>query len=110
MLAGRATAILALKDAGMHDLFGDGLADLSGMFGVSEASVNDVIHQAFVAVDEADTEAAAATAVVMGRDSAGLPPENVRRVEFDRPFLFVIRDNPTGVILFMGRVMDPSRQ
>lgn len=100
----------ALNDAGMHDLFVDGLADLSGMFGVSEASVSDVIHQAFVAVDEAGTEAAAATAVVMGRDSAGLPPENVRRVEFDRPFLFVIRDNPTGAILFMGRVMDPSRQ
>jgi serpin B len=63
-----------------------------------------VIHQAFVAVDEKGTEAAAATAVVA-------PPPSIPQVEvelnLDRPFLFLIRDAPTGAVLFMGRLADP---
>lgn len=63
--------------------------------------IQDVIHEAVVAVDEAGVEAAAATAVVIGRDSA--PPE----LRFDQPFWFVIRDNTHRLPLFVGRVADP---
>jgi len=64
-----------------------------------------VIHKAFVSVDEAGTEAAAATAVVM--PTVG-PPEEPVDVTIDRPFVFLIRDIETGTILFVGRVVDPS--
>ncbi|MFO7918766.1 MAG: serpin family protein [Anaerolineae bacterium] len=79
-------------------------ADFSGMTGSRGLFIDDVIHKAFVAVDEEGTEAAAATAVIM-RESAPLSP-----VEFtvDHPFIFLIRDRETGTILFVGRVMDPS--
>jgi serpin B len=64
-----------------------------------------VLHKAFIAVAEKGTEAAAATAVVVGRTSlpVGL------NITANRPFLFFLRDEPTGAILFMGRVADPSR-
>jgi len=65
-----------------------------------------VIHQAFIAVDEKGTEAAAATAVVMRATAAPLKQVELR---IDRPFLFVIQDDETGTILFMGRVADPTR-
>jgi serpin B len=64
-----------------------------------------VLHKAFIAVAEKGTEAAAATAVVVGRTSlpVGL------NVEVNRPFLFFVLDEPTGAILFQGRVADPAR-
>lgn len=65
-----------------------------------------MIHQAFVDVNEEGTEAAAATAVGMRAASAPPPP---RVVTVDRPFLFLIRDEKTGSILFMGRVADPRK-
>ncbi len=65
-----------------------------------------MIHQAFIAVDEKGTEAAAATAVVMRATAAPLKQVELR---IDRPFLFVIQDDETGTILFMGRVADPTR-
>jgi len=65
--------------------------------------VSDVVHQAFVKVNEKGTEAAAATAVVNGITS--LP--SGRPVEINRPFLFAIRDNATGAIVFLGRVVNP---
>ena len=77
-------------------------ADFSGMTGACELYIKAVVHKAFVSVDEAGTEAAAATAVVMGIES--LPPS----VTIDRPFVFLIRDIETGAILFVGRVTDPS--
>ena len=77
-------------------------ADFSGMTGICELFIDEVVHKAFVSVDEAGTEAAAATAVVMG--IASLPPS----VTIDRPFVFLIRDIETGAILFVGRVVDPS--
>ena len=83
--------------------FGD--ADFSGMTGNRDLFIADVIHKAFVSVDEAGTEAAAATAVVMMR--AAMPEEPVE-VTVDRPFMFMIRDNETGAILFVGRVVNPS--
>jgi serpin B len=69
-----------------------------------ELCIGSVVHQAFVAIDEAGTEAAAATAVIFEPPSA--PPEPIA-VAVDRPFLFFIRDIPTGAILFLGRVADP---
>ena len=64
-----------------------------------------VIHEAFLAVDEEGTEAAAATAIVVQVESASPDPI---RLTVDRPFIFLIRDAQTGAILFLGRVLDPS--
>jgi serpin B len=70
-----------------------------------ELLIQEVVHEAFISVDEAGTEAAAATAVVVGIVSA---PAVTVDLTVDRPFLFLIRDDETGAILFVGRVLDPS--
>lgn len=80
-------------------------ADFSGMTGNRDLFISNVIHKAFVAVDEAGTEAAAATAVVMTTTSL---PEAPVEVTVDRPFIFLIRDIKTGAILFVGRILNPS--
>ncbi len=80
-------------------------SDFTGMTTVEDVRISDVIHKAFVGVDEEGTEAAAATAVIMEGGSG--PPEPAS-LTVDRPFLFLIRDRPTGSILFVGRVVDPS--
>ena len=88
-----------LSDMGMPIAFIPVLADLSGMDGTPFLYISEVLHKAFVSVDEAGTEAAAATAVIV--PAWGLPIE----VKINRPFIFVIRDIPTGCILFAGRVL-----
>lgn len=90
---------------GMEGAFLPG-ADFSGMDGTRDLYLDEVYHKAFVAVDEAGTEAAAATAVVVAI-SAPWVPEPCVQVTVDRPFIFLIRDRSTDVILFMGRVVDP---
>jgi serpin B len=80
-------------------------ADFSGMTGNPELLISDVVHKAFVAVDEAGTEAAAATAVIMKLTAVPEPP---MEVTLDRPFIFLIRDIDTGAILFVGRVLNPN--
>jgi serpin B len=95
------SAVLARM--GMPDAFG-GAADFSGIDGGHDLFIQDVLHQAIIAVDEKGTEAAAATAVVIGRHAAAL-----EFLLIDRPFLFAIRDDATGSILFLGRVLDPSK-
>jgi serpin B len=80
-------------------------ADFSGMDGTRELYIGKVLHKAFITVDEAGTEAAAATAVEMQLRGA---PMNPVKVSVDRPFVFFIRDIETGTILFVGRVIDPS--
>ncbi len=92
-----------LKDMGMPHAFQD--ADFSGMTGTRDLAITDVVHKAFVSVDEQGTEAAAATGVVAGSTSVPPPP-----VPFtaDKPFVFVIRANQTGSLLFVGRVVDPT--
>jgi serpin B len=80
-------------------------ADFSGMTGTLDLYISEVIHKAFVSLDEAGTEAAAATAVV-GNECA-MPGESVE-VTIDRPFTFLIRDIETGAILFLGRVLNPT--
>ncbi len=93
-----------LEDLGMVRAFGDG-ADFSPMAPGVDLCVDDVLHQAFIAVDEAGTEAAAATAVVMGETSAAVAEHPL---VLDRPFLFVLHDTAHGTPLFVGRVADPS--
>ena len=90
-----------LRDMGMPSAFVPVQADFSGIDGTRNLFVSGVFHKAYVSVDEAGTEAAAATGVVVGITAV---PE---QVDFDRPFLFFIRDIPTGAILFVGRVLDP---
>ncbi|MFC1939933.1 serpin family protein [Chloroflexota bacterium] len=82
-----------------------GDADFSGMTGNKNLSIDEVIHKAFVSVDEAGTEAAAATAVIMRLTAM---PEEPVSVTVDRPFIFLIRDIETGALLFIGRVMNPE--
>jgi len=93
-----------LADMGMPIAF-SGAADFSGMTGNRELAISDVVHKAFVAVDEAGTEAAAATAVIVGLTAI---PEPSVEVTIDRPFIFLIRDIETGAILFVGRVLNPG--
>jgi len=93
-----------LIDMGMPVAFSAG-ADFSGMTGEKDLFISDVIHKAFVSVDEAGTEAAAATAVIMELTAM---PEAPIEVTLNRPFIFLIRDIETGAILFVGRVMNPG--
>ena len=79
--------------------------DFSGMIGSRDLSIDEVIHKAFVSVDEAGTEAAAATAVIMKLTAT---PDMPIEVTIDQPFIFLIRDIETGTILFVGRVLNPS--
>lgn len=96
----------ALRDLGMTDAFDASLADFSGMTGNRDLFISTVVHKAFVKVDETGTEAAAATAVVMALGCA--PSDPPVEVVLDRPFLFLVMDDLSGSILFMGRVADPS--
>jgi serpin B len=82
-------------------------ADFSGMDGTRNLFISDAFHKAFVEVNEEGTEAAAATAVVMTQ-SCYIPMEPVPVFRADHPFIFLIQDDETGNILFMGRVVDPT--
>lgn len=93
-----------LKKMGMPSAFDGSLADFSGMDGTKKLFIQNVIHQAFVEVNEEGTEAAAATAVVVGNETVRLIP--IFRA--DHPFIFIILQKDTGTILFLGRVSDPS--
>ena len=93
-----------LADLGMPTAFTD-RADFSGITSEAQLFIADVLHEAFIAVDEHGTEAAAATAVIAQATSA--PAEQVE-LTVDRPFLFLIQERETGTILFMGRVTDPT--
>ena len=92
----------SLKTLGMKSAF-DG-ADFSGITGQADLIIQDVLHKAVVIVDEEGTEAAAATAVIFRETSAPMSPIEI---VLDRPFLYLIRDVPTGAILFVGRLLDP---
>lgn len=104
----KVTAEFALKEAlsemGMPVAFSFADADFSAMSGAKDLRISAVIHKAFVDVNEEGTEAAAATGVVM-------QPRSSRTMVFraDHPFVFLIRDNRSNSILFMGRVMNPLK-
>ena len=94
-----------LSKMGMGEAFSM-RADFSGMTGSQDLHIDDVYHKAFVKVDEKGTEAAAATAVVMKTRSARRP--RILVFKADHPFLFLIRHERTGMILFLGRVGKPQ--
>jgi serpin B len=96
----------SLEAMGMGDAFDAAKADFSGIDGKEHRLfIGAAIHKAFVEVNEAGTEAAAATGIAIGLTSMPQPPLLFRA---DRPFVFMIRDNLRGSILFMGRVVDPT--
>ena len=94
----------ALKSLGMPSAFGAD-ADFTGLM-PGGGKIADVIHQAFIGVDEDGAEAAGATAVIIGPPSAPVPGPPAELI-VDQPFLFFIADRPTGEVLFLGRVVDP---
>lgn len=93
-----------LAEMGMPAAFSEA-ADFSGMTGTRDLCISAVLHKAFVSVDEAGTEAAAATAVIVGETAV---PGQSAEVTVNRPFIFLIRDIETGSILFVGRVLNPG--
>ena len=104
-----ATLADTLRALGIVDAFDPDRADFSGMVDDIPADplvISDVLHKAFIAVDENGTEAAAVTVVLMGATSAQEPEKRIE-VRIDRPFVFAIRDTETGTLLFLGRLLDP---
>jgi len=100
-----------LKDMGVKTAFDGNSADFSGMTGNKSLFISAAIHKAYIDVDENGTEAAAATAVIMMPGAAAPmrnPPPPIYFTA-DHPFLFLIRDNASGAILFMGRITDPTK-
>jgi len=93
-----------LANLGMAEAFDMELADFSGITRSDMLYITDVLHKAAITVDETGTEAAAATAVIVGL--RGMPSEPISMI-IDRPFMFFIRHIPTGSIIFMGRVVNP---
>ena len=94
-----------LSALGMPLAFDPQLADFSGITADERLYISAVVHQANISVDEKGTEAAAATAVAMA--ASAMPADSVT-LRLDRPFLFAVRDAPTGAILFLGQVTDPG--
>ena len=97
----------ALSATGMGGAFTCMQADFSGMNGNYDLYISDVLHKAFISVNESGTEAAAASAVMI---CSGAPPKVQEEVTIDRPFIFLIRDIPTGSTIFIGRVLNPAAQ
>ena len=97
-----------LAEMGMRLAFDDLAADFGGISSEKRVRIDEVFHKAFVAVDEEGTEAAAATAVVgIEAGVTSVHPQNKAFVA-DHPFLFVVRDTRTQLVLFIGRVTDPA--
>lgn len=95
----------ALKRLGLRRAFIEDQADFSGMTDQKGLFISSVVHKSFLKVDEQGTEAAAATGVTIGLTSMPMPQT---MFVADHPFLFLIRQKDTGVILFMGRLEDPG--
>ncbi len=102
-----------LEKMGMPNAFDDKTSDFSGMDGMSCLAgdypcllISDIIHKAFVSVDDEGTEAAAAAAAIVEVPVSGGPRPEPIRVTVDRPFVFLIRDTATDTMLFVGRIED----
>jgi serpin B len=106
-LAAQFSLAKPLTEMGMTDAFSPG-ANFSGMDGERNLFISAVVHKAFVDVNEEGTEAAAATAVVM-RSMAVMMPRPTPIFRADHPFIFLIRDNHSGSILFFGRLVEPTQ-
>lgn len=83
-------------------------ADFSGITTAQRLRIDEVVHQAYIDVNEAGTEAAAATAVIMTASARRMDPEPPVEMIVDRPFLFALTDLRSGLPLFLGRVTDPT--
>ena len=94
-----------LPSMGMPSAFSPNDADFTGISGTKEFSISTAVHQAFVKVDEKGTEAAAATGAVFQATSMPLSKYTFRA---DHPFVFMIYDDQTGLVLFMGQVVNPA--
>lgn len=95
-----------LRAMGASAPFSD-MADFSGITREAPLKISEVIHEAYIDVDESGTEAAAATAVILVEISSARP-QAPTPFHVDRPFLFYVYDRPTGAILFVARVVDPT--
>ena len=95
-----------LKAMGMPDAFDESKADFSGMTGKKDLFISDVIHKAFVEVNEEGTEAAAVTSTKMTM-TAMPQPEKTFTMACDHPFLYAIVDHKSGAVLFLGAVFEP---
>ncbi len=97
-----------LQKMGMRESFSE-RANFSGMSSRADLAISDVIHKAFVEVNEKGTEAAAATAVIMMQTSSvQVQKPKIKYFTANRPFLFFIMDDSTRSVLFMGRMSDPA--
>jgi serine protease inhibitor len=96
-----------LAGMGMGIAFDPENADFSGINPDRELFISRVLHKTYIEVNEEGTEAAAVTAVEIGTTSVG-PEPDIRYFTADHPFLFAIRENSSGTILFMGRVNMPE--
>jgi len=96
-----------LHKLGLNDAFDKNKADFSGITTSEQLFITAALHKAFVDVNEEGTEAAAVTAIEMGTTSIDPNPPPVFTFVADHPFVFVIQDNSTGNILFIGRMMNP---
>ena len=97
----------AMRALGMEYVFTPD-ADLSGMTGNDDLKINSILQNARIDVNEAGTEAVAVTAVGFGTRGGAIAREEPIEFTVDRPFLFLVRENATGSVLFMGRVVRPS--
>ncbi len=97
-----------LSEMGMGLAFSDA-ADFTGISEKGGLSISDVIHKAFIDVNEEGTEAAAATGVIVHFTSAAPPPPPPVEFRADHPFVFLIRDRRSGSVLFLGRLADPTK-
>jgi serpin B len=107
----KADLVPPFRQAGMQKVFDPNAADLSGMTGrpVAQARlyIGDIVHRAVIDVAEENTEAAAATAVVIRPTAVPVLPLTPEPFRVDHPFLFYLVDDTTGAILFEGRIADP---
>lgn len=94
-----------LKPLGVNQVFEEGVADLSGIEPKQELFVAKAIHKATITVDEEGTEAAAVTVIVSDGAGSAQPPEEPKIITFDHSFFYVIQDEVTGTVLFVGRVV-----
>jgi serpin B len=98
-----------LQSLGITSAFNPQMADFSGMTGGRDFYVSAVLHKAYVDVNEEGTEAAAATGIIMRATAVRMPrPEEPPVFRADHPFVFAIRDNRNGAVLFIGRLADPT--
>jgi serpin B len=97
-----------LSKLGLNDAFDPENADFSGIVTSEQLFITAALHKAYVDVNEEGTEAAAVTAISIGTTSVDPNPPPVFTFVADHPFIFVIQNNETGHILFIGKMTNPS--